>query len=79
MQAADHQAGQRVEGGDDQLVSGKGQRDGVERRQPSFKERRLQKIVNELKRGAKGYRKCTSLDDWLANVDWDVVAGRMSV
>jgi hypothetical protein len=24
-------------------------------------------IVNELKRGAKGYRKCTSLDDWLAN------------
>ena len=40
---------------------------GVERRQPSFKERLLQKIVNELKRGAKGYRKCTSLDDWLAN------------
>src|SRR5207247_1286550 len=25
-------------------------------------------IVNELKRGAKGYRKCASLDDWLANV-----------
>lgn len=24
-------------------------------------------IVNELKRGAKGYRKCASLDDWLAN------------
>ena len=24
-------------------------------------------IVNELRRGAKGYRKCTSLDDWLAN------------
>ena len=25
-------------------------------------------IVNELKRGAKGYRKCASLDEWLANV-----------
>ncbi len=25
-------------------------------------------IINELKRGAKGYRKCASLDDWLANV-----------
>jgi hypothetical protein len=24
-------------------------------------------IVNELKRNVKGYRKCTSLDDWLAN------------
>jgi hypothetical protein len=24
-------------------------------------------IVNELKRGAKGYRKCASLEDWLAN------------
>ncbi len=24
-------------------------------------------ILNELKRGAKGYRKCTNLDDWLAN------------
>jgi len=24
-------------------------------------------IVNEIKRGAKGYRKCASLDDWLAN------------
>ena len=24
-------------------------------------------IVNELKRSAKGYRKCASLDDWLAN------------
>ena len=24
-------------------------------------------IVNELKRSVKGYRKCTSLDDWLAN------------
>ena len=24
-------------------------------------------IVNELKRGTKGYRKCVSLDDWLAN------------
>jgi hypothetical protein len=25
-------------------------------------------IVNELKRSVKGYRKCASLDDWLANV-----------
>jgi len=25
-------------------------------------------IANELKRGAKGYRKCASIDDWLANV-----------
>ena len=24
-------------------------------------------ILNELRRGAKGYRKCASLDDWLAN------------
>jgi len=24
-------------------------------------------IINELKRSVKGYRKCTSLDDWLAN------------
>jgi len=24
-------------------------------------------IVNELKRGAKGYRKCASIEDWLAN------------
>ena len=25
-------------------------------------------IVNELRRSVKGYRKCTSIDDWLANV-----------
>ena len=28
-------------------------------------------IVNELRRGAKGYRKCASLDDWLANAFFD--------
>ena len=25
-------------------------------------------IVNELKRGAKGYRKCASMGEWVANV-----------
>ena len=29
------------------------------------------KIVNELKRSVKGYRKCASLDDWLANAFFD--------
>ena len=28
-------------------------------------------IVNELKRSVKGYRKCASLDDWLANAFFD--------
>jgi len=28
-------------------------------------------IVNELRRGVKGYRKCASLDDWLANAYFD--------
>jgi hypothetical protein len=32
-------------------------------------------IVNELKRGAKGYRKCASLDDWLANAFFEYHAG----
>ncbi len=36
---------------------------------PSRDESQLEvEIVNELKRGAKGYRKCTSLEEWLANV-----------
>jgi hypothetical protein len=35
---------------------------------PDHDESQLEvEIVNELKRGAKGYRKCTSLEDWLAN------------
>ena len=35
---------------------------------PGRDESRLEvEIVNELKRSAKGYRKCVSLDDWLAN------------
>lgn len=35
---------------------------------PGRDESRLEvEIVNELKRGAKGYRKCASLEDWLAN------------
>lgn len=32
-------------------------------------------IVNELKRGAKGYRKCASLQDWLANAFFEYHAG----
>lgn len=35
---------------------------------PNREESQLEvEIVNELKRGAKGYRRCGSLDDWLAN------------
>lgn len=32
-------------------------------------------IVNELKRSVKGYRKCASLDDWLANAYFEHHAG----
>jgi hypothetical protein len=32
-------------------------------------------IVNELKRSVKGYRKCASLDDWLANAYFEYHAG----
>jgi hypothetical protein len=32
-------------------------------------------IVNELKRSVKGYRKCGSLDDWLANAYFEYHAG----
>ena len=32
-------------------------------------------IVNELKRSVKSYRKCASLDDWLANVYFEYQAG----
>ena len=35
---------------------------------PGREESQLEvEIINELRRGAKGYRKCVSLDDWLAN------------
>jgi hypothetical protein len=39
---------------------------------PEREESQLEvEIVNELKRNVKGYRKCTSLDDWLANAYFD--------
>jgi hypothetical protein len=48
MQAADHQAGQRMEGRDDQLVGGEGQRDAVERGQPAVPEPALHAVLGEL-------------------------------
>jgi hypothetical protein len=48
VQAADDQAGQRVEGGDDELVSGKGQRNAVERGQPAAAEPALHAVLGEL-------------------------------
>jgi hypothetical protein len=48
MQAADHQAGQRMEGRDDQLVGGEGQRDAVERGEPAVPEPALHAVLGEL-------------------------------
>jgi hypothetical protein len=43
---------------------------------PGREESRLEvEIVNELKRGVKGYRKCTSLDDWLSNAYFEYHTG----
>jgi hypothetical protein len=43
---------------------------------PGCEESRLEvEIVNELKHIVKGYRKCTSLDDWLSNAYFEYHAG----
>jgi hypothetical protein len=48
MQAADHQAGQRMESRDDQLIGGEGQRDAVEHGQPAAAEPALHAVLGEL-------------------------------
>jgi hypothetical protein len=43
---------------------------------PAHDESQLEaEIINELKRSVKGYRKCASLDDWLANAYFEYHAG----
>ena len=43
---------------------------------PGHDESQLEvEIVNELKRSVKGYRKCASLDDWLANAYFEYHSG----